>query len=702
MTKDRTMGSPVTRRTAMKLLGSGLLAAAAVPLSPSDASATAPQAKSSTPPTTTTPITNVIVVMFENHTFDNFFGAYPGANGVVSPPAPDPIWSDINHSHCHYLASFRDGALDGFDQAGVVSYGQSDLPILWNYAGQFGLSDNFFTSASTSSTPNHLYMVAGQSGGIFDTSPTEGFVGDTPNHLVLSMSPDGVEYYQFPGITCNAIFQELDAAGITWRFYDEAAVWMAPNFIEATAGSPNIVTDTSRIVSDVTDGDLASVSWVCPTSPYSDHPACPVGPAQNYLATLTNAVMESPYWASTAIFVTWDDWGGFYDHVVPPVVDVYGLGFRVPLLVISPYAKPGYVSHVQGEFSSLAKFVEVNWGLPSLGQRDALESTSDLTDFFDFSQMPQEPYLQDTISVPELLGVPFHDEAIGKCAIVPTIGGPETLFNFYVVYTGGTSPDLATVLVDGTSYPMTPVGQSTQPPVGTVYNYATTLPVGSHQFSFLFRRGSSTEALPFNGVDYGMEVMPFEITDLARFTDPLLGVPQRFGVRHSSSTGTALKTAEVQIDGQAFPLIRAKKAGADHEYHYVTSDLTEGQHYYKYVISDGTVTGVYEQGLTPVFLPFSLGQGTVAPSTGTTSTTFAFSVLYIHSAGLEAESALVYVDNVPHPLTLLTGSPMTGATYGVELVLSAGKHKHYFVFNDGQTSNALPIGPAVTNGPDVT
>ena len=695
MSEDQRFGPHLSRRTAMKLFGSGLIVAAGTPLVSSTASASV-RSGSDAPPST--PIANAIIVMFENHTFDNFFGSYPGANGVASPAAPDPIWADINHSHCHYLASVHGGALDGFNASGVVSYSESDLPILWNYAQQFGLSDNFFTSASTSSTPNHLYMVAGQSGGIFDTNPDDGYVGSTPNHLVLSMTPNGVEYLQFPALTCNSILHELNHAGISWRYYNEEAIWMAPAFFEATAHSPNMVKNTDQIVADVSDGELAMVSWVCPTDPYSDHPANPVGPAQNYLARLVNAVMNSDYWGSTAIFVTWDDWGGFYDHVVPPVVDAYGLGLRVPLLVISPYAKPGYVSHVQGEFSSLAKFIEENWGLPSLRQRDSLDSTSSLMDFFDFSQPPQGPFFQDQIPAPVLLGVPFHDKALDKCAVVPQIGGPETTFTFYVVYVPDGAPDIATVVIDGSSYPMTAYGRSRQPPLGTVYSYSMVLPVGSHEFSFLFRHGAVTETLPFNGVNYQLPVMPFEVKDIVDISNPLLGVPQRFGVDYSSPSHRAPTVAQVQIDGEVYSLTETAKG----KYEYLTTDITEGMHYYRYVISDGSATGIYEQGLTPVFLPFTLTEGEVTPSTGTAATTFTFSVTYIHSAGLTPQSALLYVDHAQYPLTKQSGSLETGAVFSAEVDLQAGTYHYYFVFNDGQTSNALPIGSAVIDGPIVS
>ncbi len=156
--------------------------------------------------------------MFENHTFDNFFAGFPGADGVASAPAPNPLMADINHSYAHCIASNNGGTFDGFNVNGVSSYAESDLPILWDFAKRFGLSDNFFTSANTNSTPNHLFMIAGQCGGIFDTNPSAGFIGASPNHLILSMSPEGVQYLQYPGVDINSVPQELsESARVSCR-----------------------------------------------------------------------------------------------------------------------------------------------------------------------------------------------------------------------------------------------------------------------------------------------------------------------------------------------------------------------------------------------------------------------------------------------------------------------------------------------------
>jgi phospholipase C len=673
------------------------VAAASLPLTAGRAGAAAqPVAMPRVRAAATTQITHAIVVMFENHTFDNFFGSFPGAEKFQSPPAPNPIAADINHSHCHFLQSFNQGKLNGFEASGMVSYSESDLPILWNYARQFGLSDNFYTSAATSSTPNHLYMIAAQCGGLFDTDTKALQCGAPANSLVLSMSPSGTEYLQYPCLNINSVPEELSNAGVSWRYYVEEDIWNAPGYIGSLVGSPNIIKNTNKIVADIQSNDLAAVSWVCPTGAESDHPANPVQPAQNYLATLVNAAMQSQYWPGLAIFVTWDDWGGFYDHVDPPVVDAYGLGPRVPLLVISPWAISGYISHQQGEFSSLAKFVETNWSLPSLGQRDALGTTSDLMDFFDFTQTPQAPLLQEQIPSPTFIAVQVPGgRRATPGAIYPLIGGPSTVFEFAVIYIGTGTPKVADVVIDGVTYPMVPEAPGAS---DTIYKYSTALPAGSHTFTFSFRKGSVTEVLPTNGVAFTVEVMPFDVHDKTSITEPLVGVAQTFAAKYTSPGGTKPGVAEVQIDGKKYQL----KKGQDDTYQYTTTALTSGVHWYRFLFSAGGASGVFEAGLTPTFLPFLLTAGGQSPTSGTTTTEFEFGVTYTHSSGLSPQTAQVYVDGVPHPMNLKSGTPATGALYAATMKLSSGNHKYFFVFNDGQTDAALPLGPDAYSGPKVS
>jgi phospholipase C len=157
----------------------------------------------------------------------------------------------------------------------------------------------------------------------------------------------------------------------------------------------NVIIPETQVLNDISAGKLAQVSWVIPTGVNSDHASyadATGGPS--WVASVVNAVGNSSYWSNTAIIITWDDWGGWYDHVPPPKVvndgtswgSGYVYGFRVPLIVVSPYAKAGYISHVQHDFGSILNLVEETFGLPSLGYADA--HADDLSDCFDFTQTP--------------------------------------------------------------------------------------------------------------------------------------------------------------------------------------------------------------------------------------------------------------------------------------------------------------------------
>jgi phospholipase C len=147
-----------------------------------------------------------------------------------------------------------------------------------------------------------------------------------------------------------------------------------------------VVLQQTQVLTDIANGQLAAVSWVIPSGRSSDHPGSNDGSGPSWVTSIVNAVGNSSYWSNTAIFITWDDWGGWYDHVAPPIINSYEYGFRVPLIVVSPYAKQAYVSHATHDFGSILKFIENTFGLPSLGYADA--TADDLSDCFDFAQTP--------------------------------------------------------------------------------------------------------------------------------------------------------------------------------------------------------------------------------------------------------------------------------------------------------------------------
>jgi phospholipase C len=207
------------------------------------------------------------------------------------------------------------------------------------------------------------------------------------------MAPDGtLTAGPYPCFDYTTLADELDAARITWRYYAPAIgssgdVWSAFDAIKHIRfGSDwnKVTSPETQILSDVAGGSLAQVTWVVPAKINSDHAGSKSTSGPQWVGDVVNAIGGSKFWNNTVIFITWDDWGGWYDHVSPPQLDVMGLGFRVPLIVVSPFAKQGYVSHVQHEFGSILKFTEEQFGLPSLGTTDA--RSDDLSDCFNFNQ----------------------------------------------------------------------------------------------------------------------------------------------------------------------------------------------------------------------------------------------------------------------------------------------------------------------------
>ena len=210
----------------------------------------------------------------------------------------------------------------------------------------------------------------------------------------------------------------LDTANISWKYYapTPGSIWSAPDAIQhICVPSPAYPSETSectgtdwnnhvviegsgaQILTDISAGNLAAVSWVIPTGDNSDHADNPQDNGPSWVANIVNAIGGSQYWANTAIIVTWDDWGGWYDHVPPPaILDSYEYGLRVPIIVISPYAKAAYISHQVNDFGSILKFIEEVFSLdqidlannPSLGFADSYTVTGDLSDFFNFNQTP--------------------------------------------------------------------------------------------------------------------------------------------------------------------------------------------------------------------------------------------------------------------------------------------------------------------------
>ncbi len=441
----------------------------------------------SIPPSTLSPSTtklqHVIFIIQENHSFDNYFGTFPGVNGLNNAPIccpsninsrfskrtqpfhlnvtqpiyivgdelppgvsdPDdfdlpqsnsttpfhlPIQSLADLSHAWRIAhlAYDNGRMDGFVTAEGSSvtmgyYDATDLPYYYDYASNYVIDDNFFSSEMGPSLPNHLYIVSGTNGPATSTHSTGTWI-DSSGH-VIDNPPSSFSGKWEPGIsfTWATMAQELTLANVSWAWYNGrdhydptfADIWDVLPVFSYFQNNVNVlnqhVEPTTSFASDVEDGKLPAVSWIIPnqfTPPgypaackgkggVSEHPPARSDCGMDYVSYLVNQVMQSSYWSNTAIVITWDDYGGFYDHVAPLQVDAYGEGFRVPTLVISPWAKHAYVDSTLYEFASFLKLVEDNWNLPRLpnnNDRDALANIGDMSNSFNFDQTPLPPLLE--------------------------------------------------------------------------------------------------------------------------------------------------------------------------------------------------------------------------------------------------------------------------------------------------------------------
>lgn len=635
----------------------------------------------------TTAINRVVIIMLENHTFDNFFGSFPGANGISNlQHASNPIVADLGHNGPTALAAIDGGKLDGFSPHGLVQYNQSDIPNYWSYAQQFGLSDNFFTSDATSSTPNHINMIAAQSGGM---NGTLGTGCHSPQNMVLnSVDTAGNNYWAYTCYNIASIPQELDTAGISWRYYSSTPIWNAPYFIKPlySTDAKNIITDSSQFVKDVKAGQMPTVSWVTPTGTQTDHPPIATLGAQNFVTNIANTIMQSNYWSSTAIFVTWDDWGGFYDHVPPPTIDGRGLGLRVPLLVISPYAKAHYISHAQGEFSSFVKFIEEDFNLPNLGQRDSLANTSDLMDFFDFNQTPQPPFILQQLPFSTTLLVPSARNAPG--AISPVEGSTDGTYTYSIIYTGSGTPAVHNVNIDGQPFAMVNKGgQSVKK--GTLYQYSTSLGLGRHSFTFTFSEGSGTVTLPFGTAPMdGPNVHPFHLGKKTVTPSVALpGTPVTYSIQYISPSNTPPTQTDILIDSVAHQM--TKSGGNNYitgvTYTYTTSNLSVGTHFLRFKFDDGSGAVLSNGSLGPSITPITLTGSSVSNAGGGNYT---FQTAYTETDGQAPTEALLYVDNQAYQMNCGSNCNYgTGAVYQAQVQLASGTHSYFFVFSDPSGAN---------------
>ncbi len=381
---------------------------------------------------TVTPIKHVVFVIKENRSFDNLFGRFPGADGArvandhgtkrpLTRGYDQRLPHDLPHDFAAAVKSYDGGKMDGFnltDAADRYAFtqmtGPKMLPNYWHWAERFVLGDHFFASMNGPSYPNHLYTIAAQSGGVHDNplAPSANDRGvfktwgcDAPkSEKVQIMDSEGAVHAVPPCFDFQTEGDLLESAGIPWAYYAAPPVpwdqgprsgyiWSAYASVRHIRDDPKQwsqhIFPVQQLIDDVDHDRLPPVTWVTPQFAYSEHPEYNFCDGENWSTRVIDAIMQSPMWPSTAIFLTWDDWGGFYDHLPPPQIDKFGLGIRVPFLVISPYAKQGFVDHAHGEFSSVLRFIEDNWGLLQLTKRDT--DAGNLDEDFDFTQPPRPP-----------------------------------------------------------------------------------------------------------------------------------------------------------------------------------------------------------------------------------------------------------------------------------------------------------------------
>jgi phospholipase C len=315
----------------------------------------------------------------------------------------------------------------------------SDVGPYFFIAEHYGFANRMFQSQQGPSFPAHQFIISGTSQPSATTlffssnNPTPNYAPfngcDAPVDTTVSLiGPRRMASMTHPCFEHATLTDLIDnppvgaRQGISWRYYTptEGIIWNGPAAIRHMCqpqGAPPTcqgpdwsngkeVINQAQVLTDIAQNNLASVSWVIPNTFSSDHARYTDGTGPSWVASIVNAIGESPYWNNTVILITWDDWGGWYDHVPPPIDPVYGYyenGFRVPLLVVSPWTPAGYVSQPTHTFGSILKFIEEAFGLPLIPPGDMADSRSDdLSDFFNFSAPPRT-----FVAVPAPLG-PDH------------------------------------------------------------------------------------------------------------------------------------------------------------------------------------------------------------------------------------------------------------------------------------------------------
>ena len=406
------------------------------------------------PPTAS--IKHVVLMIQENRSFNDLFATFPGAVGTTTgeelvlqgsqyvkqsinlTKTTLEVKGDLTHLYAAYLTAYQNGAMDGFSLIKFVRNGQyegtkpyqyvdpAQITPYWSIASQWGLADEMFQTQGSDSFTAHQDLIRG---GTFINS-TESLIDppsspyawgcDSSPGSKTSLLTTSLQFLDHKGpFPCSNQFPDygsngyqtlrdlLDAKNLSWKYYapqfqkgQPNGLWNAFDVIAPVRYGPewsaNISSPETNILTDIKNAKLPAMSWVIPDAQNSDHPGYSskdTGPS--WVASVVNAIGQSSYWNSTVVIVVWDDWGGFYDPVAPPFIDNQGgAGFRVPMLVISPYVKVGngsnggYISNTVYQFGSILRFIEDRWSLGRLGTTDA--TCKSIADIFNFNQTPRK------------------------------------------------------------------------------------------------------------------------------------------------------------------------------------------------------------------------------------------------------------------------------------------------------------------------
>ena len=388
------------------------------------------------PPQLPTPIKYVVVIVKENHSFDNYFTNFPGAESsmkatlhdgtvITRQKAPNgDTAGDISHSHASAVKDYANGKMNGFDlivasdpRRPFMYYSEAQIPNYWAYARNFALFDHFFSTLAGPSSPGHFAIITGQTPHYGNASCSDGSDSCgrgcvTPDPALVVPVYDHVTGKVSTAPPCFTVPSVIDhlPEGMTWRTYGGGTgtkISTAFNLVDSVASHADVrdahFRDYTELMDDLTSGDQANFTHIDVSSApngASEHPPHAPCTGENFTVDIVNAIMQGPHWKETAIVITWDDFGGFYDHVAPHVEKLgngtfFNTGFRLPALVISPYARQAVIKTVT-EQASIPRLVEELWGLPMMSDTDPNARdgrAGSMLDAFDFTQAPRAPLI---------------------------------------------------------------------------------------------------------------------------------------------------------------------------------------------------------------------------------------------------------------------------------------------------------------------